>query len=80
MKYFIYKSLIIFFLANITIVITVFPIYDRVDKISNYLHRILVLTDKVNNIIESGKLEISDEKKNKIKNIISEIKNDILTK
>lgn len=50
------------------------------DKISNYLHRILVLTDKVNNIIESGKLEISDEKKNKIKNIISEIKNDILTK
>jgi hypothetical protein len=44
-------------------VIIVFPIYERVDKISNYLHRILVLADKVTNIIESGKLEISGEKK-----------------
>ena len=58
------------------------PIYDRIDKLSKYVSHIFELRtsvkNEIDNIIEKGELVFYKDKKKKIKNIISEIKNDIL--
>tara|TARA_A100001015_G_scaffold166313_1_gene184861 strand:- start:8124 stop:8312 length:189 start_codon:yes stop_codon:yes gene_type:complete len=59
------------------------PIYGRIDTLSNYLSRIYEVGSSVNKninyLIEKGELGISQDKKKKIKNIILEIKNDIIS-